>query len=656
MNSIKILPEFQFPMSTKEVEKKVDDCPARAILAEQTYLGCYTDLLKSKNIEVWFDSKRGLSARIHQITSNGKMTINEGLPLVGLPREISQLTDTDKLQAFFRLTHLLPEKGIEGICNRVSVHISGKGGVKSAIPFQPGLALGTIVRMENLLEMEKYAETMAEIQSLEDQIRSTEDNIKVSEAKLEGRSLQLKSDAAKIAQDPLCKLYQTQIVAYQNYIGDISVKIVEIQKLIQTIPHFSGFKQGVVSPIDINSSKFETQSRGFDTLKFSSEYIKMDKENSEIHSKMSESTSAMSSSIGASGWGMSVNANYSRSDALAKKLVDIKKSNNSDGVLVVNATVTTRNVRCISDIRFNKDKLRQILDAMKKNNEEELKMYGISTLPSKDANSPKINVIYILTEAVMGGSFNAVVTFLKSEDMKRNINDESSSHNSAGGGSVSGGVWGITAKAALSVASGNATKSENDVLNSIAQTKVKIEFISEGAVPTFARQAVETEIFKHLDLNPSKFELTKKDEEEIAKSVTAKGEEAQIAVMKQQAKMENNQLAILNTTRGLTSVKDKQTIHTMESIMEAYDDFTAKITTDKECGVPVGFYYQVLTQEEIQLQFDQLSAPSTSAKPAPTGSSETGSTTAGSTTAGSTSGGSTTAGSTSASGGNNNNS
>lgn len=607
------------------------------------FIGQYTDPLKIRNIEIWFAANR-LSATIHQIFSDGIKT-REGYPLVGLPREIEQEADTKKLRRFFRLTHLLPENGIDGQCNRVSVSISGKGGGggQAVIPFQPGLALGSIVKIDFLEEIEEYANQVSEIQQIEDQIKSAENQIQLLVAKIKVRDDEitrkitkirptpsqpgdkqvtisndnnahqtlLASHVAENSSDTLISLWNRQIKGWTNYIENKAEQLNQMQQ--KNLPMLGSFQQGMVSPVDMKLSTMQNQVRGFESQSFSSEYISMQESISSIHDKISQTSSALSGSAGLNYGIWGAGTNYSHTDALSRRLADIKKSGKAEGVLVINARVTTAFVRCFSALHYDKRKLRILYDIMSKKSDDlgaeqkaaltaELKRYGISTL------ADGTRAIYVLTEAVLGGYFTAIATFFDEDRMDRKINDEQNEKSNTTGTQISGG-WGLLGgTVGLSYTGGNSSKSEIDTVNSIAQTRVKIEIISEGVLTNFDRHSIEKEIIKHIDLNPAKFEMTKKDEDEIANAIKAKGDAAQIAQVKQRIKMESAGVAVINTIRGLMSQKEAQNIHTLDSAMEAFQDFNHKITSNENCGVPVGFYYELLTQEAIKNLLEETKA------------------------------------------------
>nr|WP_166154734.1 hypothetical protein [Neochlamydia sp. AcF84]NGY94516.1 hypothetical protein [Neochlamydia sp. AcF84] len=570
-------------------------------------LSTYESLLNDKRIEVLYNHQTGLSAIIHFLDSQGNVISKSlPLPLKGMPTELAELTaqkDVSQIKRFFENTHLIAEKGLEGSYAYISVHVSGRGGGNGKIPFQPGLALGSVVRCDTLIKMEEYAQKMANEEAMMEQITSAEQRIEILNAKIKAR--QGVAGYGK-ATATLISCWNTQINAATNLIAALSDKLVKSTS--GEIPVFENFYQGVESPIDMARSQMEVQPRGFDSLHYSSQYIDMREELSEIHDRITHSSSATSASAGG-GWLLfGGSASLAASNATSERLAQIKKENIAEGVLVINALATTRHVRCFTDLQYDKRKLQAILNAMRGSNKDELKRYGIST---RDNDTKEI---YLLTEAVLGGSFTALVTFLNESKMNRRLDKYTHEHEIST--VVRGGVnfvdWGVSA--GYSNASQYGTQTEDDVLRNVAGTKVTIEIISQGAMPVFAREIIEREIMKHLELNPSKFELTKKDEGDAEIMATGKEKEKAMVVYKRRMKMENAQVAVMNTYRGLTSTKEKQNIHSAQSVMEAYENFATQMTTDPDCGIPIGFNYQKLNQEEIKEILEQLSSPAKEAE------------------------------------------
>ncbi|BBI18277.1 hypothetical protein [Neochlamydia sp. S13] len=564
----------------------------------------YKSLLNDKKIEVLYNNQTGLSAIIHFLDSQGNVISKSlPLPLKGMPAELTAQKDVSQIKRFFENTHLIAEKGVEGSYAHVLVHVSGKGGGNGKIPFQPGLALGSVVRCDTLIKMEEYAQKMANEEAMMEQITSAEQRIEMLNAKIKARQYVVGQGNSR---DPLITCWTSQKTAATNLIAALSVKLAKSES--GEIPIFENFYQGVESPIDMARSQMEVQPRGFDSLHYSSQYIDMREELSEIHDRITHSSSATSASAGG-GWLLfGGSASIAASNAASERLAQIKKEDIAEGVLVINALATTRHVRCFTDLQYDKRKLKIILDAMKSPDDAELNRYGIS----KRDNVTK--EIYLLTEAVLGGSFTALVTFLNESKMNRRLDKYTNEReiSTVARGGVKLLDWGVSA--GYSNASQYGIQTEDDVLRNVAGTKVTIEIISQGAMPVFAREIIEREIMKHLDLNPSNFELSKKDEGDAEIMAAGKEKEKAMVVYKRRMKMENAQVAVMNTYRGLTSTKEKQNIHSAQSVMEAYENFATQMTTDPDCGIPIGFNYQKLTEEEIKEILEELSSPAKEAE------------------------------------------
>lgn len=127
-----------------------------------TYVTSYVDLLKTKKIEIWFNNRKEFEAVVHTLDKLGNIlnTINN-LPLCDLPKQIATYEDLVTIRSYFEKAHFVPEKDMNGLYNRVSVRMIGPGAGRSTIPFQPGLALGSVVRGSSLEKMETYKENMA---------------------------------------------------------------------------------------------------------------------------------------------------------------------------------------------------------------------------------------------------------------------------------------------------------------------------------------------------------------------------------------------------------------------------------------------------------------------------------------------------------------
>lgn len=107
-------------------------------------------------------------------------------------------------------------------------------------------------------------------------------------------------------------------------------------------------------------------------------------------------------------------------------------------------------------------------------------------------------------------------------------------------------------------------------------------------------------MLSHLHLDPAKIEFSKKDEAEVEKIATSSGLEKQVAVEKQRLKMEYAGSTALNSLRSLKSKTETHSIHSHEGAYAAYENFVEHITSNPDCGVPIGFNYTILTQSEIE--------------------------------------------------------
>lgn len=564
--------------------------------------------LDRKAIEVWTNKQSGMFAYIHLLSEHGKILETSGkLYLEGIQKGINRHTDINTVKSYFDNTYLVPKKNEDGSYNSVSVRVIGKGGGRPKIPFQPGLAVGSIVRMDELKDMEEYAEKTAQEQFFEQQIENVEKQITRLDDKINARTKILTErnkktgEALKTDNDSLIKLYTKQKEEQNKSIKKISEKLGEEI----TVPIFAGFHQAMESPIDLKNSTLTTQLRGFDSVSYTSQYVTMDESTTTMHDKMMRSSSANSASasvgVGFGPWKVEVSASHAWAESAANRVRDISSNSSAQGILVINATMTSRHVRCFSEVKYDVQKLQTIYDIMKNENisDEDKEFFGISMIGKEKKQQP---AIIMLTEAVLGGSFTAFVTFLntsegKGHNEKELKTSESESATQVGGG---GSILGInlTAGGGGSHAQSKGEQTEEDLINNVKNTRINIEFVAQGAMPAFARDNVASEVLKHLKLDPSNnAELSMQEEKEIEEG--EKDDHAKkIAVAKREARLAKSGSTYLNTIRGITSEKKEEKIHTLNSVMSAYENFSEKLQ-DKECGIPTGFNYRILTKDQI---------------------------------------------------------
>lgn len=566
--------------------------------SQDIFLLSYPSMLKDRMIDVIYNPLSGLTAVIHFLDAAGNtLQTSPPLPLVNMPKEMASSNDVSQLKRLFAHTHFIPEKGVDGCYNRVSIHVSGPGGGKSLIPFQPGLALGSVVRGDTLEKMEEYATKTAAREAREQQLKAIEERIEQLDMKIKA-----KKGTTSPAGIALLKVWKGEQKALDTTLAAIAEQM-QSETVDDKIPIFESFYQGVETPIDTTASALQVQPRGFDSLSYSSQYISMKENMSVVHDRLSQSASSSQVNASGGGWFFSVQASHAWADATAKRLFQIQTSNISEGVLVISAVATTRHVRCFTKLKYDREKVRNVLEAMKTNDEKVLKRYAIT---KKDDDTKEI---YLLTEAVLGGSFTAFVTFLDEQKVKRTTDKRSEEHSSATTVTASAGIFGWGGSGSYATSRSGGSQSEDDVLRGITTTKINIEIVSQGVMPQFTRGIIEHEIVKHLDLNPSKYELSGQDAADAKAAVTATGPALAEIVAKRQMKMSNAQVAILNTYRGLTSSKEELNLHTPDSVMAAYDDFAKQMASDQDCGIPIGFNYQILSERRLQEILEEMTSP-----------------------------------------------
>lgn len=538
-------------------------------------------LLGDHQVTIWHDPTKGLVANVLELSSSSNRGQLKAVPITGFPVEIGNRGVYDQFIKVLESSYWIP-KMFNNELRELEIRPALKGGMHAKIPFQDGLALGSIVRGSIITKMDAYSKQISELDALEEQCSSVEKRIEA-----------LSIDTSRASQ-----LESKRLEVYK---GALEKKITEKENESPSeIPVFSSFQIGIRSPIDTQASQVVVQPRGFDSLKYSSKYLSLMESEAKIADKINQSASSGSVSA-KGGWGFfSASLSTSWAKSATDRVNTIKKSNRASGVLLVNASLTSRNVRCYSSLKYDLGALKSLEDIIKKAPSEKKEEYLDRSGISLENGEP---VVYILTEAPLGGSFTALVTFLNEEELNRRAEMHASERTRTS--EVSLGYLGVgNAKGAYS--SSNARQSEEDALRQLMSTRVEIEFISQGAIPGFARDVVEREVMQHLSLNPAQFSLSQGNREEAKALVSAKGKELATLQMQRQLRMEEAQSGVVNACRELASAKSSQRIHTPESVMEAYENFARQMTTDRDSGVPIGFNYTRLTFADIQREIQGL--------------------------------------------------
>ncbi|MGR3973078.1 MAG: hypothetical protein QRY72_00635, partial [Candidatus Rhabdochlamydia sp.] len=494
--------------------------------------------------------------------------------------------------------------------------------INAKIPFQPGLALGSIVRGDIIEKLDKYGQVQAQIDKIERELNVLEQEAKKIDAKIQAV---IQSSADPKIKDPNKLINASITKAYEAQKKSIDAQIERIPKRIDKLinmndcdlPVFANISTGLETPIDFDKTVIGTEIRGFDTISFSSSYIDMNEDSSSHNSSFDQSSSANSAGISGSYGVFTGSASHSWSNAAMDRVEKIKSEGKASKILVVNSLVTTRNVRVLKQRAYDNAKLNTILEKMKSFDLEEGKIpnqrgrkkYKEKVQELNDLGIAVINnikQIYILTEAVMGGSFSAIVTYLKEDRSNQDVEDHAKSKSSNTSISIGAKalLWGANGK--FDRSSQEANESHAMGIYNLNNLNISIEFIAQGIIPQMARESVIREAIKQQQHSFRQYQpngSTKEDQ-------SARERQAELQVAMYQA----------ITSKQSEITREEIPVHTPNTILKAYDDFCAEISTDAFGGVPIGFNYAILTEKNIEdmVKKDDSSANGNKSSPAQT--------------------------------------
>jgi len=541
-------------------------------------------LCGDQEILIHYSPQKGLFGSICMPESGRACNVNL-LPVYGVPEKLLRSGQISLFRKFFELVHFTFQKAQDGNYLALNTHVSGKGGMKPKIPFQPGLSLGSIVRGDVIEKMEVFGETSAKVEHVQKQLRDLEQGVESLRGKIrsieqrmkKGEKEEQKSEDS--VNQALKEVYESQIKACEDQIKKMPAVLRAVHQKPLELPFFTEITTSVETPIDFNTTLVATDSRGFDSTHYVSEYIDLTQSEEHIQDRMNERSSAsqVSGSLGFSFFKASVS--HSWSSAAMSRVADIKREGHASKILLINALVTTRHVRYLKNVTFDPRKLKNILELMNgSDNPEELIKKGISI------NSRGEKLVYLLTEAVMGGSFSAIVSFLKEDRSKRNV-DDSANHSSSStsiSGKASYGPW----KGSLGGEHSRqkADETHADHLENQGNINVSIEYIAQGSIPQLTREKVMREALKYQDPNLRTYQSSGSEKESPSK---------------RQEELQKSMYLTANEIQKTTSHQEEISIHTPSTIMKAYDDFCSQMVIDSDSGIPIGFNYSILTQREI---------------------------------------------------------
>lgn len=477
------------------------------------------------------------------------------LEIKGVPNEIlvghDEKDGLEKLQNFLVHTYPNLKVGDSGDYVALELRISAPGGHpgQAMIPFQPGLAMGSVVSQEIIEKLQEYTKKQGEIEGLEGRVKGLEQRIQELDLRIES----YKEQKGKSA-EALLEVFEAQKKLVLGQIESVISKIREFKP--SELPDFNSFIAHEVSPVDLAQSDYMIDQRGFDSIQYSSNYISFDDKQEVFRDKMAQAEQSGSVSGSYGGFFFEVSASHSWTRAAMDRVAQIKKESHARGVLVIHAVVTTRNVRCYRKLIFDKERLKSL----------------------KEKGEKKI---HILSEAVMGGAFSAILTYHKASqgqrDSEQHVSD-STSHTEA---SASGSFFGFSAKGSGALASNHASSEEFDEMTSHSHRNITVEFVAQGAIPRLAGETVVEQTMKYVDQGLYQHRG-------VNSGVSSNSTEDRARYMKDAMKV------ILNEQRKVESVESSTIAHSPATVVAAYDDFSGQIRRDQFCGIPIGFGYTTI--------------------------------------------------------------
>lgn len=571
-------------------------------LSQQTLVYSHKSSMQGKTFSVYYSPDKGLFGSVQTLEKR-----QDNLPLTGIPKQLLTSGNLDLFKRFFSQTHFIYSEDM-GEFPHIAVHLSCKGGMKPKIPFQPGLALGSIVKAKVVREMEVYAKNASDIDNFEKDIQTVESNIRALEQKIaaiHGKYPRKEREEEFEAQitlgdRALRDFYRRQSQRLREQLATIGDNLAQTEPVMLHTP--GDFQSSLASPIDYERSYIATEPRSFDSVNYSSQYIDMQENIQHVRDQLDQSSSSSSMSLSVSAPFFKASGSFSSSQSAMDRVAQIQNSGTSSKVFVMNATLTTHHVRYFKRLRYDHEKLGQIFNIMhnytistatgeaKVQQAKNLEDLGINIDP---LNNEELS-IYILTEAVMGGSFTGIVNFMDKSRFERDVQNSRRDSSLGGSASAEGSYGFYSGGASVSHSQSKSHEERNDSLSSQSNLDVSINLIAQGAVPKLQRDAIARENTKHADQNLTNYQSSG-SESVIERDAGAQ----QKATYDRQKQLQAGGLAAANTTLSTVTKQESITILTPNSVMQAYDDYCDLMVDNDLSGVPVGFAYTKLTYVEI---------------------------------------------------------
>lgn len=581
----------------------------------------YNRLLNDYKVKAFF-TKVGVFARVSSLKNNASDADAYWLPV---NNDFSRCSgDPEKIRQF--LSHCFPDvkKGISGRYESVSYRLAARGGTKAQIPFQAGLALGSVVNTKTIEQLNSFAKASAESGQIERRINACEKRIEALESKIQSKKMsdeqiilelgsaesrKNNSRAENIAKLAELEGLGAEVIEYKKYYRSLVKRWkAEIEQLVKLIEKMTGqgvvgpeegaadqdqvnndipvsFYSSIQSPLIVTKENMETLDIGFKSGEYHSQYINTKEESAVINDKVKKISG--SASVGVSG-GIGLYAGGVEGElegAIASRVGEIQKNGLAKGVYIISSLITTEYIQTLTKLVFDRDRLRSTLMAMKAANDDK---------------------ICILTQAILGGSYTALATVADEEKMEQRLRKRALEGGIGGkieaGTAKPVGTLNIKADANLSASIRGGVQSEMDKLASIVTSIIDIEIIAQGAVPNFSVKEKIQEVVRFSDVSLAGNSLKTKEGSSTQKDEASSSEKQ----LRRLEDMEEVQALQLSKARGYATQIFSQKVHSIESIQDGYENYIAQLQTGKNCGIPIGFNYIEFTRKDLEAKYTEL--------------------------------------------------
>ena len=474
----------------------------------------------------------------------------------------------------------------------------------TSIPFHPSLALCNVVPMATLKKLEEISALQAPIDAAQDQLNAalmTKRSLDMSTSEIADMSIETASlTGASVSAQQFVLSAATKLT---------NLRVSNFSKINDAKAALGAVTDSIESPVDYNKTMIKTMPISADSLKMDAQYFSFDEEDQAATNTMKSIKGFVSASTSILGDKYSAETH----GAVNSQINSQRENHNIEGTLIITLTCTHKDAKLLAPFVLDVDKGIRVWN--------EYFSVGTTANPvahtgdgpppagdyinpndagsmakiAQEQDSPKAQVMNILSGATYGSSFVGMVHVLKAEGTSSTQTMRSVASSLQGQMEV--GSWFADAKGGFGVESTFADDAKK--LLSTQNIQSHVSLVVMGVIPSIKSNAVEIGVKQFAKFDPDammgKLATLATDTQSSQESVS----ESAAAARTGGKMIELRGAEISSVMSSLNKVDDgANQMLDINSMMISMEDYIGK-AIDGDIGVPLTYYLKPITASQL---------------------------------------------------------